>query len=366
MINRDNYEEYFLLYTDNELSGAQRIAVEAFIKENPDLRGELTMMQQLKLKPEQDIFFGDKDILFRESGGSSTINHNNYEEYFLLYADNELNADEKKMVEEFVSSNQALRQEFELLLITQVGPDDNIVFPNKEILYKKSERRIVFLPWMRIAAAAAVLLLIGLFLFNNTGKSPVQPISNANGNKKPDTNNIAENKKEIKKIEPTVTSPLTDSLNITNTTSKKLAVKNEVKKMNGKKNKNIDTKQYQQQSKQDVALQTVDSSEQIIAAAKIDKPVQKVNEGKKSEITAPSITSSTANLVALTSTDNIDTNSNPDSDDKGNLYIGNTSTKKNKFRGFFRKVSRAFNKTAHVDNENNDAILIGSFRIALK
>jgi TolA-binding protein len=366
MINRDNYEEYFLLYTDNELSDAERIAVEEFIKENPDLRGELIMMQQLKLKPEQNIFFGDKNMLFRESGGSPTINHNNYEEYFLLYADNELNADEKKKVEKFVINNPALRQEFELLLITQVGPDNNIVFPNKGILYRKSERRIVFLPWVRIAAAAAVLLLVGLFVFNNIGKNSLQPIGNVNDNKKSDTNNIAENKKEIKKIEPTVTSPSTDSLNMTNTASKKLAVNNEIKKMSGKKNKNIETKQNQQQSKQDVALQTVDSSEQIIAAAKIEKPVQKVNEAKKSEITAPSITSNTASVVAFASTNNIDDVSNNTGDDKGDLYADNTSTKKNKFRGFFRKVSRAFNKTAHVDNENNDAILIGSFRIALK
>src|ERR1700722_550494 len=280
MINRDNYEEYFLLYTDNELSDAERIAVEEFIKENPDLRGELIMMQQLKLKPEQNIFFGDKDILLRKSGENATINHNNYEEYFLLYADNELNTDEKKMVEEFVNTNPALRQEFELLLITQVGPDNNIVFPNKEILYRKSERRIVIPPWMRIAAAAAVLLLVGLFVFKNTGKNSAQPIAKTNQVKKPDTNTIAENKKEIKKIEPTVTSPLTDSLNITNAISKKLAVNNEVKKMSAKKNKSIDTKQDQQQSKQDIALRTVDSSERIVVTAKINKSVEKVIEEK--------------------------------------------------------------------------------------
>jgi hypothetical protein len=361
MINRDNYEEYFLMYLDNELSDAERIAVEEFIKQNPDLRGELIMLQQLKLKPEQNIFFGDKNILLRKSGEKSIINYNNYEEYFLLYADNELNADEKKMVEDFVSSNAALRQEFELLLITQVGPDNNILFPNKEILYRKSERRIVFLPWMRVAVAAAVLLLVGLFVFNNNGKTPIQPIANAIDNKKPDTNNIAEGKKEIKKIESTVTSPSTVSLNLTNETSKKLAVNNQVKKMSGKKNKNIDTKQNQQQSKHDVALQRVDSSEKIVSTAHINKPVQKMNEVKKNEISAPSITSNTANLVAATSVDVDNTG-----DDKEDFYRDNTSTKKNKFRGFFRKVSRAFNKTAHVDNENNDAILIGSFRIALK
>ncbi|HLY72195.1 MAG TPA: hypothetical protein VKR53_20820 [Puia sp.] len=366
MINRNNYEEYFILYMDNELSDAQRMAVEEFIKMNPDLRGELITLQQLKLKPEQNIFFGNKDMLLRKSDGNAIINSNNYEEYFLLYADSELNADEKKMVEEFVGSNAALRQEFELLLITQVGPDNNIVFPDKEILYRKSERRKVFLSWSRIAAAAAVLLLVGLFVFNNTWKTPVRPIAHVHNNKKTDIPNIAQHKKEIKKIEPTVTSRSFDSLNRTDKTIRKLAVNNQIKKMSGGKIKNISAKQDQQQSKSDVALQKVDSSQQIIVAAKIGNSVQKMNEGKKREITAPSLISNTGDIAAFTSANNGGDVGDNTGDDKGDSFSDNTSTKKSKFRGFFRKVSRAFNKTAHVDNENNDAILIGSFRIALK
>ena len=39
-INRHNYEEFFLMYVDNELSEAQRAAVEAFAKNNTDLEEE--------------------------------------------------------------------------------------------------------------------------------------------------------------------------------------------------------------------------------------------------------------------------------------------------------------------------------------
>ena len=81
IINRNNYEEYFLLYTDDELNAAEKRAVEDFIEQHPDLKIELEMLQQSVL-PSEPVIFYDKEVLLKTS--SSIINEANYEEYFVL------------------------------------------------------------------------------------------------------------------------------------------------------------------------------------------------------------------------------------------------------------------------------------------
>jgi len=63
-INTTNYEEYFLLYIDNELSTEQKTAVEHFIEENPGYQKEFELLKQAVLSPE-NIEFEDKILLYR-------------------------------------------------------------------------------------------------------------------------------------------------------------------------------------------------------------------------------------------------------------------------------------------------------------
>jgi hypothetical protein len=88
------------------------------------------------------------------------INRQSYEEYFLLYADGELNESEKKAVEEFIDQNPDLAGEMSLIQETVFKPDGSIIFENKELLFKDSsnERKIIYARWFRMAAAAALLI----------------------------------------------------------------------------------------------------------------------------------------------------------------------------------------------------------------
>jgi hypothetical protein len=92
------------------------------------------------------------------------INRNNYETFFLLYLDRELNPSEMLEVERFVNDNADLQKEFSLLRQTILIPAQ-IEFDRKELLFRKeNKRRVIPLYWTRMAAAVAVLVLSGWLL----------------------------------------------------------------------------------------------------------------------------------------------------------------------------------------------------------
>ena len=87
----------------------------------------------------------------------------NYKEWLLLYTDNELTVSRKNTVEKFAATHPAVQKELELLQKTRLQPEENIVFPNKESLYRKEEKvRVVSIRWWRIAAAAVLFFAISV------------------------------------------------------------------------------------------------------------------------------------------------------------------------------------------------------------
>ncbi len=151
-INRHNYEEFFLLFADNELNAADRKAVEIFVAENPDLKKELQLLLQT-VSSIDSVVFENKEQLLKPAVTP-------LQEQLLLHIDDELSAAEKQQVQQLINTDAATAKEFTLLQQTKLQPDTAIVFANKKELYRKEEGRVVRIGWWR-AAAAAVLLGFG-------------------------------------------------------------------------------------------------------------------------------------------------------------------------------------------------------------
>ena len=64
-ITTDNYEYYFYQYAEGQLTEAERIEVEAFLQQHPDLADELSLYDSgLKLEP-APVAFPDKESLLQ-------------------------------------------------------------------------------------------------------------------------------------------------------------------------------------------------------------------------------------------------------------------------------------------------------------
>jgi len=171
-INRNNYEEYFLLYADNELSPTEKKVVEIFLQENIDLKEEFLMIKMTINSPEKEVKLIDKSFLSKKE--PSFINENNYQEIFVLYFDNELSPLQKTEVENFVTENPKYKTEFELIGTAKLLSDNSIVYSDKKQLYRKEEPGKVIPLFLR-AMVAAAFIGFGLWMiisyFNKTEKN---------------------------------------------------------------------------------------------------------------------------------------------------------------------------------------------------
>lgn len=165
-IDRDNYEEYFLLYADNELTDSEKAEVLMFLKQNKDLEEEFRMIHYTISKPDASVELADKSFLFRNNPGSF-IHENNYEEIFVLYHDNELTVDQMLETEQFLNGYPQLKNEFDLIGQARLVPEDAVIFPGKKHLYRKEKlRKIVPVIFWRMLAAA-VFIGFGLWITNS-------------------------------------------------------------------------------------------------------------------------------------------------------------------------------------------------------
>ena len=156
-INRNNYEEYFLLYADNELSPAEKNEVEIFVQQHFDLEEEFNMIKLAINFPDKNVSMPDKSLLMKNES-SSFINENNYEEIFILYNDDELSIEQENETKKFVKLHPQFNIEFELIGKSKLTYDEAIVYPDKKQLYKKEKvgRVIPLILWRYLAAAVFI------------------------------------------------------------------------------------------------------------------------------------------------------------------------------------------------------------------
>lgn len=176
-ITQHNYEHYFLMYIDNELSATEMVEVSDFIMQHPNYANKLQELQQLKLSPD-NIIYENKFSLYKLS---------EQDEQCIAYLENEMTNEEKASFESEISTDIYLQTNVKQWQATFITPPTTIeIDPNfKNSLYKKSAQikplwtNATFKRWATVAAI--LIVVIGFNLFNTKNKQEAPSFSNING-----------------------------------------------------------------------------------------------------------------------------------------------------------------------------------------
>ncbi len=374
-ISRHNYEEYFILYMDNELAPAERGMVEDFVQLHPDLKEELELLQQFKLTPDTDIVFAGKAELLKGQE-ASLINLSNYEEYLLLYTDNELDPAQKVAVEQFAAENLAVQKELDLLRFTRLQPE-SVEFPDKASLYRSEEKvRALPIRWWR-AAAAILILALGLSsVWIISRRSDEVAVAGATPGKeqiKSPVPILPENGKEELAVTKDTIQP-GNSLQVQESKLATISTDISPRDRNLKQSVQSINNEPQPDKKDALANRQPDNK-----SNNLPQPVYNPNVvTTKNDVAVQSVPTNNNPKGILTKTDvTNNTGSSPDikpgidfavaNPDEHTPEIEDNAGKKNKLRGFFRKVTRTFEKRTNIDPTDQDnRLLVGGLAIKLK
>jgi len=388
-INRHNYETFFLLYVDNELSAAERKAVEEFVRVNTDLKPELESFLETTL-PGETIIYAAPEGLYKNE-----IDLDSLQENLLLNLDNELDATSKKEIAEKIFSDEAVKKEWQIWEQTKLDASEKIIFKDKQLLYRHEGSRVIAIRFWRIAAAA--ILLIGLFtgislwrkdklaenaVAVNEIKSgdTKQPVKN---NTSGTTNNTAAASEKsatsvnAENMASAESGTLQQERNVTSTTSDK----------NGKspvEKNNIAVTRPEKSKKEIVEKRSLENinkekSNEIIASTVLSNrnnevPVQRkatdeiaTTESIKDKISAPAKPFIDYNSVSAMPESYAKTAGFTEGTSENNnkiFYVNEETVTRSKVGGLFRKVKRVIERNTNIKTGNG--VKIAGFEIALK
>jgi anti-sigma factor RsiW len=353
-IHIDNYDEYFLLYVDQELTAQERKDVEAFLLAHPELKPELDMYLETRLTPDTVSFKG-KEELFRSA---DEIHADNIEELQIQWIDGELSASRVAEVEAFTMSNPEAMQNLALLKQTKLW-EETIVFPDKASLYRHEDKpAVVFqMRWIRVAVAAAVILLAGLLWLNRqpAAETTIGPVvanveqGGAPAQETTSTQTDEHNNQKQESLERTAVGQQalkqTDPYNSTAT-----VLQTQQGKVPDNKNESPVTYASVDRNTNTTSVE-VDQTEEKVVAPGIEIP--KNNTTQVQEVVAMNV-----------KTDYVSDALNQEQFNGQEEFTGDENKSRKGFRGLIRKVNRIYNKATNPDPEKA-IVKVANFKIGL-
>lgn len=167
-INRKNYEAYFIDYLDGNLDENLVDDFLEFVKQNPDLKKELELLQTVTVKPENIQFNKKESLLKHKYDQEETFNQT-----AIASVEGELSPMEIERFEEYLADHPKKKEEATNFARTKLIADTSITFGKKKKLYHYNLSRKILM-WSGSVAAVLVLAL-AIFIFPDKPKEEIAP-----------------------------------------------------------------------------------------------------------------------------------------------------------------------------------------------
>lgn len=171
MINRNNYESWFLDDLEGNLNQEQMEMVRLFKIEHPDLAGEAEGFSPF-LKADSDLVYPAKHLLKKVAYDDPV----HFEQSAIAVMEGDMSEEELSQFHTWIDKNPERKKivlEFEQCRLI---PDKKIIFPGKNRLKKKTIRMS---GWKQAAAVAAITLLVLLTFLPSSRKNHPAPAQTA-------------------------------------------------------------------------------------------------------------------------------------------------------------------------------------------
>lgn len=162
-ITRNNYEAYFIDYLEGNLDETLVDDFLEFLRENQDLKEELALFNPVAIEPEEITFSNKKSLYKSKFDAESEFNR-----AAIAQMEGDISETEKEEFEKYLSAHPEKEKEVLLFAKTRLLPDESVLFPSKNKLYKPTTGRKVLMWGMRIAA----VLLLALAIYSVLDQSP--------------------------------------------------------------------------------------------------------------------------------------------------------------------------------------------------
>ena len=366
LINRNNYENFFLLYVDGELSAAHRKMVEDFAAANADLQHELDALKQTML-PKDEMAFEEKNSLYR-----SLVIDESLQEKLLLKIDDELPKTEFAFVNAAIANDEMAGREYAQLQQTKLDTSEKILFADKHLLYRKEKDNVVIGRFLRWAAAAVILgfgIFFGISVLNKTHLQDTAAV------KAPSTLNVPGTKKAATNKSPDMAAIKQPGQPV------KVPVENAGKETAVAKNSTVIPKKSDRDIVKDILnnntdprnIKTPEQSPVLVKKGNDHVPLQKAlveDPGQQLALITPKeklkvVAPLDNNIVPLENSYAKNASFNEDDRNQNKiLYMDEDNVKRSAAGGLFRKVKRFVERTAKIKTGNT--LRIASFELAAK